>query len=469
MAQRRTHHVLGARKAVLALLQVARVVEHQILRACLDIDVLLPARFGSANGLEPQLGRKVHHVDRSVPGQVRQIQQAAHGLGLTHVWTAERMALGPVDTLLKHALLQRVDQRAVLAMHAQDTAHALELLQHLERLGIVQAQMVVGKVGLKRRYARLAHGREVGAIALVPLGERHMKGVVGRAGSVGAAMPLGQGIGHGHAAIGRRVVHNGRRAAAGSRARAGLKAIGCPIHAGPALHVRVPIDKAREHPAARSILDGIALGRLNRRGNPYDLIAIHGKIGAAKPLGRHECAVFDDDHNCSLLIDAVGHAIKIRAGGDMLRDAALALGGVDIPQLVGTCLDQLDIGTAAQQRRSAVLSFKPHKVGKEAGNSTGEAGSPFRARRTGATPPLALKAPASASKESELTSGWSPGKKRQPFQLRSTPHERPARTLSLRSSPSCSTHGQCLSSQIWATSGQRVETTTSKPPGTESP
>lgn len=32
MAQRRAHHVLGARKAVLALLQIAGVVEHQILR-----------------------------------------------------------------------------------------------------------------------------------------------------------------------------------------------------------------------------------------------------------------------------------------------------------------------------------------------------------------------------------------------------------------------------------------------------
>ena len=100
------------------------------------------------------------------------------------------MALGPVDTLLKHALLQRVDQRAVLAMHAQDTAQALELLQHLERLGIVQAQMVVGKVGLKRRHARLAHGRKIGAVALIPLGECHMKGVVGGAGAVGAMMPL---------------------------------------------------------------------------------------------------------------------------------------------------------------------------------------------------------------------------------------------------------------------------------------
>ena len=221
------------------------------------------------------------------------------------------MALRPVDTLLKRALLQRVDQRAVLAMHAQDTAHALELLQHLECLGIVQAQVVIGKVGLKRRNARLAHSREIGAVALIPLGECHMKSVVCRAGSVGAAMPLGQGIGHGHAAVGRGVVHDGRGATAGSRARAGLKAIGCPIHAGPALHVRVAVDKAGEHPTVGGVLDGIALARLDCRGNPHNLIALHGKIGAAKPLGRHERAVFDDDHNCSSLIDAVGHAIKI--------------------------------------------------------------------------------------------------------------------------------------------------------------
>ena len=311
MAQRRTHHILGTRKAVLALLQITGVVEHQILGAGLDIDILLPARFGSTDGLEPQLGRKVHHVDRSVPGQVRQIQQAAHGLTLARVRTAERMPLGSMNPLLVHALLKFIHQRAVLAMHAQDTAQVLELLQHLECLGIVQAQVVVGKVGLKRRNARLAHSREIGAVALIPLGECHMKSVVCRAGAVGAMMPLGKGIGHGHAAIGRRVVHDGRRTAAGSRTRTGLKAIGRPIHASPALHVRVAVDKAGKHPAARGILDGIALARLDCRGNPHNLIALHGKIGAAKPLGRHERAVFDDDHNCSSLIDAVGHAIKI--------------------------------------------------------------------------------------------------------------------------------------------------------------
>ena len=73
MAQRRTHHVLGTRKAILALLQIAGIVEHQILRAGLDIDILLPARLGGTDSLKPQLGRKVHHVDRCVAGQVRQI------------------------------------------------------------------------------------------------------------------------------------------------------------------------------------------------------------------------------------------------------------------------------------------------------------------------------------------------------------------------------------------------------------
>ena len=238
----------------------------------------------------------MHHVDWGVAGQVRQIQQAAHGFGLTHVRAAERMPLGSMNPLLVHALLQLIHQRTVLAMHAQYAANTLELLEHLERLGIVQAQMIVGKVGLKRRYARLAHSRKIGAVAFIPLGECHMKGVVGRAGSVGTAMPLGQGIGHGHAAISRRVVHDGRRTAAGSRTRAGFKAIGCPIHAGPALHVRVAVDKAGKHPAARGVLDGIVRARLNRCGNPHNLIALHGKIGAAKPLGRHERAVFDDDH-----------------------------------------------------------------------------------------------------------------------------------------------------------------------------
>ena len=299
MAQRRAHHVLGARKTVLAMLQIAGIVEHQILRTGLDIDILLPARLGRTNGLEAQLGREMHHVDRSVAGKVRQIQQTAHSLGLAHVRTAERMALGPVNSLLVHALLQRIHQRAVLAMHAQHATQALELLEHLERLGIVQAQMVVGKVGLERRHARLAHGRKVATVTVIPLGKRHMKGVVGRASSVGAVMPLGQGVGHGHAAIGRRVVHDGRRTAAGSRARAGLKAIGRPVHAGPALHVRMSIDKAGKHPTARGVLHGITLARLYRRGDPNDLVAIHGKVGAAKPLGRHECAVFDDDHNCS--------------------------------------------------------------------------------------------------------------------------------------------------------------------------
>ena len=153
----------------------------------------------------------------------------------------------------------------------------------------------------------------------------------------------------------------------------------------------------------------------------------------------------------------------------MLRYASLSLDGIDVPQLVGTRLDQHHVGATFENRAPAVLALKTHKCIEQFRRKEHRARrSPLHARRTGCLRPRSSNARTIASKESELTSGWSPGKKRQPFQLRSTPHERPARTLSLRSSPSCSTHGQCLSSQIWATSGQRVETTTSKPRGTES-
>lgn len=46
-----------------------------------------------------------------------------------------------------------------------------------------------------------------------------------------------------------------------------------------------PVDKAGEHPTVGGVLDGIALARLDCHGNPHNLIALHGKIGAAKPWG----------------------------------------------------------------------------------------------------------------------------------------------------------------------------------------
>ena len=48
----------------------------------------------------------------------------------------------------------------------------------------------------------------------------------------------------------------------------------------------------------------------------------------------------------------------------MLRYAALPLGGIDIPQLVGTRLNQRNVGATLKDRPSAVLAFEKHERGE---------------------------------------------------------------------------------------------------------
>ena len=162
--------------------------------------------------------------------------------------------------------------------------------------------MIIGEVCLERADARLAHRCEVGAVALVPLGQRHMEGIVGRAGAVGAAVPFGEGIGHRHTAVGRGVVDDRRGAAARRGARARLEAVGCPIHTGPALHMGVPVDKTGEDPAIGGVLDDIAGGGLDPGGDLHDLIAVHGKVRTPQTLRRHQRTVLDDDHDCPFCV-----------------------------------------------------------------------------------------------------------------------------------------------------------------------
>ena len=45
----------------------------------------------------------------------------------------------------------------------------------------------------------------------------------------------------------------------------------------------------------------------------------------------------------------------------MLRYASLSLGGIDVPQLVGTRLDQHHVNTVFEDRTAAVLALKTHK------------------------------------------------------------------------------------------------------------
>ena len=211
------------------------------------------------------------------------------------------MPLRARDAGVEDAPLQGVNHRAVLAVHAEGGAQGPQGPEHLEGLRVIEPQMVVGKVGLEAADALLSHAGEVGAVALVPFGERHVKGIVGRAGAVGTTVPLGKGVGHGHAAVGRCVVHDRGGAAAGRRARARLEAVGRPVHAGPALHVRVGVDETGKHPAARNVIDLVALGGLEVHCDAHHLVSLERHVAVAKTLGAHERAVLDDDHSNHLL------------------------------------------------------------------------------------------------------------------------------------------------------------------------
>ena len=291
LAQRRAHHVLRTREAVLAALQVAGVVQQQVLRAGLQHRAHA-VLAGGTHLLKPQLRGAVHHVHAG-PRQVREVHQAPDGLRLALRGTAERVPLRPRDAALEHAALQLVHQGAVLAVHAQDAVERLDRLEHLHGLGIVQAQVVVGKVRLERGDARVAHEVNLLPRVLVPVRDRHVERVVRGARAVRTLVPRVQRLRQGHAAVLRGVVHDRGGASTRSRARARLEAVRRPVHSGPALHVRVRVYKAREHPAPDHVehLAAVQLRRVQAaRHHVRDALALKHHVTREHALRRHQAS-----------------------------------------------------------------------------------------------------------------------------------------------------------------------------------
>ena len=101
-----------------------------------------------------------------------------------------------------------------------------------------------------------------------------MECIVGGTGTVGAPVPLIKRFGQRHALVLRSIVHNRGGSSAGSGARSRLKAVGRPIHARPALHVRVSINEAWEYVFAGDIDNAVICARLVRTSHLDDLLAI---------------------------------------------------------------------------------------------------------------------------------------------------------------------------------------------------
>ena len=150
----------------------------------------------------------------------------------------------------------------------------------------------------------------------------------------------------------------------------------------------------------------------------------------------------------------------------MLRYASLSLGGIDIPQLVGTRFDQRDVDATFENRTAAVLALKTHKCIEQ-----------FR-RKEHRTRRLTAARQAHRMFAATLVKRVNHGIKRIRAHKRLVARQkeatfpvafdspRKARTDAFAAQLAIVQHARAM--LVLANLGQRVETTTSKPRGTES-
>ena len=286
-AQRWAHDVLGALKVAL---KIARIIQQQILRTGLNVHLHLAACLGRTNRFKSKRTGQMHDVDTGI-GKLRKIAQTRNSLCLTGSRTAHGMAFGAGNACRYHAPLHLVDKSTVFAMDAQNTVNIADTLKHLKRLGVIQAQMIVGKVCLERHNSGITHNLHISLGLIVPIGNGHVERIVGGAGTVGAPVPLIKRFSQRHALVLRGVVHNRGGSSTGSGTRSCLKAVSRPIHTRPALHVRMGIDETREYVFAGGIDNTVICARLVRTSHLDDLLAIQHQIARKDAFRQHKKAV----------------------------------------------------------------------------------------------------------------------------------------------------------------------------------
>ncbi len=114
----------------------------------------------------------------------------------------------------------------------------------------------------------------------------------------------------------------------------------------------------------------------------------------------------------------------------MLRYASLSLGGIDVPQLVGTRLDQRNVDATFENRAPAVLALKTYERIEQFRRKEHRTRRLAVARKTHRVfTATLLKRANHGLKRIRAHKRLVARQKRQPFQLRCAPHERPTLML----------------------------------------
>ena len=189
-------------------------------------------------------------------------------------------------------LLQAAEHRPVLAVHAQNAADLAHLAQQIVHLPVAQHERVIGIVCLERGHARVRHLVQLAAGARVPVGHCHVEAVVAGALAVRAPVPHVQRVVQRPAAVlGGKVDEHGRAAHEGGL-RAGPEIIGCHRARHRHIQVGVPVDKAREHQAARRV--NVLVAR-KADAHALDDAVFDQKVARARPCARDQGPVLNAD------------------------------------------------------------------------------------------------------------------------------------------------------------------------------
>ncbi len=245
LAQRRRHD-----EFLRVRVEIPFVRERQVLRTGLEVH-LLPAFARAQCFDEPLLRGQVHDPYRRVR-EICDAHEPRDGLRLHIRGPRNRVRRGAEKArglALRNAGLQYV---VVLAVYADDAVLGRRELERSVDAAVVDAHGVVDHVHLKRRDAVIDHPVHLRGARVVPLGHGHVEAVVTRR-ALRFFVPKLQRVEHRHAAVLRRKVEHGGRAAEHGGLTARIEVVRRYGHAEVEIEVRVRVDKPREHIAAGGI------------------------------------------------------------------------------------------------------------------------------------------------------------------------------------------------------------------------
>src|SRR4051794_30981686 len=187
------------------------------------------------------------------------------------------------------------DHAVILGMHAHHQSMRARGLEHVEELGVLDPQPIVGQKNLERRVAGTRERRQLLGKDLGPgIAQDHMEGVIDQRPPRGCRVVVLDHPGQTHAdMLGRKRDHGGRaperRRDRGTGERVGVDQAG----RRELLDVAVAVDPARKHELARGV--DLPSPGCELLANRYDHLAADSDIGRKRAGCRRDGAAPDDE------------------------------------------------------------------------------------------------------------------------------------------------------------------------------